>query len=80
MMLRKPPSMKKTIAKNRVTKSSPGMKAMKAMSSSVPSAPSNPMAGMMAPPSMGMKKGGAAKKGKMGVAIVIAIGKPKKGK
>ena len=83
MVMRKLSSIKKTVAKNRASKVMPGMKAMKAMSASAGMAPSpsmNSTAGMQAPPSMGMRKGGSAKKGKMGIAIMIAVGKPKKGK
>lgn len=78
-MLRKPPSMKKTIAKNRMSKTAPAMKAMKAMAASSGSPKMNPMEQMRPAPMMGLKKGGSAKKPKAGVAIMIAIGKPKKG-
>lgn len=80
MVMRKLSSIKKTTVKNRASKVMPGMKAMPISSGMAPSAPMNSMAGMQAPPSMGMRKGGSAKKGKMGIAIMIAVGKPKKGK
>lgn len=81
-MLKKLPSIKKTIAKNRASKAMPGSKAMKAMSASagMPMSPAmNSTAPMQPTSSMGLKKGGMAKKGKPGIAIMIAIGKPKKG-
>jgi len=83
MTIRKLPSIKKTVAKNRASKAMPGMKAMKAMSASAgmaPSAPMNSTAGMQPSPAMGLKKGGSAKKAKGGIAIMVAVGKPKKGK
>lgn len=53
------PSIAKTIAKNRSSKKMPGMKAMAPMAPMVPA----------------MKNGGAAKKPKVGIAIMIAVGK-----
>ena len=79
MAIPKMPSIKKTMARNRKSKTPPTMKAMKAMAASSGSPSMKPMQGMMPNPMMGMKKGGSAKKPKTGVAIMIAIGKPKKG-
>jgi len=58
-------SISRTISKNKSRKTMPGIKAMKAMS------------GMKAAPLMvpSMKHGGHAKKPKVGIAIMIAMGK-----
>jgi len=78
MQIRKS-SMKKTTSRNKASKTMPGVKAMKAMAASSGSPKMKPMEGMMPNPMMGMKKGGSAKKSKMGLAIMIAVGKSKKG-
>lgn len=62
------PSIAKTLAKNKARKTMPGMKAMAPM---MPSSKAKAMAPMMPT----MKNGGSAKKPKMGIAIVIAVGK-----
>jgi len=61
-------SISRTISKNKSRKTMPGMKAMKAMKA---------MSGMKAAPLMvpSMKHGGHAKKPKVGIAIMIAMGK-----
>lgn len=64
-------SISKMVAANRARKVAPGMSAMKKMGQ----AP-------MVPGGIGaaMKKGGSAKKPKVGIAIMIAVGKKKGGK
>ena len=66
-------NIRKTIAANRSRKAMPGM-AMMAPQKAMGQAPMVP-GGIAA----GMKKGGSAKKPKVGIAIMIAMGK-KKGK
>jgi len=66
-------NIRKTLAANKSRKSMPGMGVMEA-AKSMGQAPMVP-GGIAAP----MKKGGTAKKPKMGIAIMIAVGK-KKGK
>ena len=78
MQTRKSP-MNKMTTRKKASKAMPGMKAMKAMAASSGSPSMKPMQGMMPNPMMGMKKGGSAKKSKMGLAIMIAVGKSKKG-
>lgn len=72
------PSISKIIASNRSRKIMPGVKALSASSMGKPKKMEQEP---MIPGGIGaaMKKGGASKKPKMGIAIMIAIGK-KKGK
>lgn len=70
----------KTIASNRARKTMPGMKAMPGMGAKVRArGRANPMAApepmMPSNMGMGMRKGGSAKKPKVGIAIMIAVGK-----
>lgn len=67
-------NIRKMVAANRNRKAMPGMGAMAKVAKTMGQAPSIP-GGTAAP----MKKGGSAKKPKMGIAIMIAVGK-KKGK
>ena len=79
MAIPKMPSIEKTMARNRKSKTPPTMKAMKAMAASSGSPSMNVMEQTRPAPMMGLKKGGSAKKPKAGIAIMVAIGKPKKG-
>jgi hypothetical protein len=75
------PSIAKTIAANRSRKTMPGMSAMSGMKIGKPAKAKMPSPDTMVPGGIAaMKKGGAAKKPKMGIAIVIAVGKKKGGK
>lgn len=79
------PSISKMVAANRSRKSLGGMKAMPGVKSMSGMKIGKPTTRMSAPEPMipggiaAMKKGGAAKKPKLGIAIMIAVGK-KKGK
>jgi hypothetical protein len=66
-------SIGKTLAANRSRKMMPGVKGMSALPS-MKSSPATAIPGGIAAP---MKKGGTAKKPKMGIAIMVAIGKKK---
>lgn len=81
------PSISKMIAANRGRKSLGGMKAMPGVKSMSGMKIGKPTSRMSAPEPMipggtsaAMKKGGAIKKPKMGIAIMIAVGKKKGGK
>ena len=75
-------NIRKIIATNRSRKAMPGMSAMKSQKAmDMSMAPMKPRKTMGQAPAIpggiaaGMKKGGAAKKPKLGVAIMIAVGK-----
>ena len=66
-------NIKQILSANRARKTMPGMKAM-AASPAMKASPATAIPGGIAAP---MKKGGKVKKPKVGVAIIVAIGKKK---